>query len=107
MVPWDDDPQLVVEMAVCEYYRVPHSEFLRWDEQDRAKAIWYRSRQLGICPSCGIPPEKAREYEPQITVFPCCQKRERAEEELSKRPRMERARGARVIMTKPAEGGTA
>lgn len=100
---WDDDLRLVAEMAVCEHYRIRHSEFLRWGEEDRAKAIWFRSRQLATCPSCGIRPEEADAYVTETRVFPCCQKRERAEEDLAKMPTLQRGRGARIVLVKPEE----
>lgn len=100
---WDDDQQLAAEMTVCEHYRIPHSEFLRWGEEDRAKAIWWRARQLSTCPSCGIRPEQADAYVAQTSVFRCCQIRERAEEELAKMPAPQRGRGARIVLVKQEE----
>lgn len=40
-------------MTVCEQYRIPHSTFLDWDEDDREKAIWWMIRQKETCPRCG------------------------------------------------------
>jgi hypothetical protein len=40
-------------MAVCVEYKIPHSEFLGWDSDDRAKAIWWHVRERERCPSCG------------------------------------------------------
>ena len=45
-------------MAVCADYRIPHSEFLRWDTDDRDKAIAWHLRQADTCPSCGTRPEE-------------------------------------------------
>lgn len=45
-------------MEVCEKYRVPHSVFLRWDSDDRDKAIAFHVRQRSRCPSCGTRPEE-------------------------------------------------
>lgn len=40
-------------MAVCAEYRIPHSEFLGWDEADRDKAIWWYVRTKETCSGCG------------------------------------------------------
>lgn len=40
-------------MTVAAEYRIPHSQFLAWDQADRDKAIWWHVRQKESCPSCG------------------------------------------------------
>jgi hypothetical protein len=40
-------------MGVCADYRIPHSEFLSWDQLDRDKAIWWRFRANQACSACG------------------------------------------------------
>lgn len=47
----------MLEMTVCEAYRIPHSQFLggtpEWNQTDRDKAIWWHIRQKEKCPNCG------------------------------------------------------
>lgn len=40
-------------MAVCAAYRIPHSEFLSWSADDRAKAMWWHLRERQTCGGCG------------------------------------------------------
>ncbi len=40
-------------MAVCASYKIPHSQFLEWDQGDRDKAIWWHIREAEKCPGCG------------------------------------------------------
>lgn len=40
-------------MAVCVEYRIPHTQFLEWDQVDRDKAIWWQIRQSEVCTNCG------------------------------------------------------
>ena len=40
-------------MAVCEVYQIPHSKFLRWDPEDRAKALAYKIEESSKCGGCG------------------------------------------------------
>lgn len=40
-------------MAVCAAYRIPHSEYLGWSADDRAKAMWWQLRERQTCGSCG------------------------------------------------------
>lgn len=48
-------PLLAVEMAVARTYRIPHSEFLRWAEDDRHLAIAHLLEERGACTGCGVP----------------------------------------------------
>lgn len=43
-------------MALCDDYRIPHSEFLDWDLEDRAKALAYRVEKAERCSMCGTAP---------------------------------------------------
>ena len=52
------DGQLMIEMAVCAEYRMPHSAFLEWNQDDRDKAIWYLRRQREACGDCGTRPSE-------------------------------------------------
>lgn len=40
-------------MAVCADYKIPHSQFLSWDRDDREKAIAFHLRRAETCASCG------------------------------------------------------
>jgi hypothetical protein len=37
---------------VCALYRIPHSAFLGWSDDDRNKAIWQHIRERQRCPNC-------------------------------------------------------
>lgn len=54
----DVDPQLQLELSVCAEYRIPHSEFLRWPQDDRDKAIWYHIRERQRCQACKTRPDE-------------------------------------------------
>lgn len=49
-------------MAVCAAYRIPHSQFLAWPEDDRDKALWWHAREAERCPHCGT---RAAEWDPE------------------------------------------
>lgn len=38
---------------MCADYKIPHSQFLEWDQVDRDKAIWWHIRQAETCSGCG------------------------------------------------------
>ncbi|MGI5401943.1 hypothetical protein ACQEVG_21365 [Streptomyces sp. CA-135486] len=50
------DPRLRSELAMCEQYGIPHSQFLggdgHWSELDRAKALAWQEWQRSVCPDC-------------------------------------------------------
>ncbi|MEV1245082.1 hypothetical protein [Nonomuraea sp. NPDC049750] len=46
------DRGLALELDVCAAYRIPHSEFLRWDADDRDKAIWHHIWRQEECQHC-------------------------------------------------------
>lgn len=52
------DPELETELGVCHHYRIPHSAFLTWSQDDRDKAIWTYLRERQTCPDCGTRPEE-------------------------------------------------
>lgn len=99
------DSQLALELAVCADYKIPHSRFLGWSQDDRDKAIWQRIRRSETCGSCGTHPDEwdedrgghRRAYTASIVVCPGCEVRQREEAEL-KAPRWEKVRGAFVVM---------
>ncbi|GIH76135.1 hypothetical protein [Planobispora longispora] len=52
---------------MCADYRIPHSEFLRWSDSDRDKAIWQHIRARQTCPNCGT---RAEEWDPRCGGHP-------------------------------------
>jgi hypothetical protein len=57
---------LALELKVCHHYRLRHSEFLGWDQDDRDKAIWSVLRELETCAGCGTRPD---EWEDDLDAF--------------------------------------
>lgn len=102
MIPWDHDVQLCAEMAVCMEYRIPHSVFLRWDIADRAKAIWWLTRQRSTCQRCGTRDDEWDAGKPGYEAVErhCmgCVALERKQEELDKLPKERRPRGVSVVL---------
>jgi len=47
------DSQLYVEMAFCNEHGLPHSEFLSWEPEDRAKALAFVFEKATRCELCG------------------------------------------------------
>lgn len=43
-------------MAICWEFRITHSEFLSWDENDRAKTVAYFMEKNERCQLCGTAP---------------------------------------------------
>jgi hypothetical protein len=56
------DPQLALELEVCHDYKITHSAFLRWSDDDRDKAIWTYVRAKQTCQQCGTRPD---EWDPE------------------------------------------
>lgn len=50
-----------MELDVCAEYRIPHSEFLRWSQQDRSKAIHQYINSRTRCSGCGTMPDEWNE----------------------------------------------
>lgn len=40
-------------MSYCYENAIPHSEFLKWDPEDRAKVLAFMMEQISRCTSCG------------------------------------------------------
>lgn len=47
------DRGLLLELDVCAAYRIPHSVFLSWPDDDRDKALWHHRWQRETCRTCG------------------------------------------------------
>lgn len=81
-------------MDVCEFYRIPYGEFLRWDIDDRHKAVMHRMRKAGQCGRCGTHPDEwdpakggyIDAYVAEQHVCRGCAAQEREQRELDKRP---------------------
>lgn len=81
-------------MAVCERYRIPHSQFLRWSADDRSKAVAYRLREASRCRSCGTRPEewdpkrggRPDAYEAHLSRCKGCQAIARKQEDIADKP---------------------
>lgn len=43
-------------MSYCHEHAIPHSEFLQWDTEDRAKVLAYVLEQNARCSMCGTAP---------------------------------------------------
>jgi hypothetical protein len=56
------DPQLALELEVCRDYKIAHSAFLAWDQDDRDKAIWAHIQDRQTCQQCGTRPD---EWDPE------------------------------------------
>jgi hypothetical protein len=102
------DPELEIELGVCHHYRIPHSEFLSWSDDDRAKAIWTYIRERTTCSQCGT---RAEEWDPAkgghrrayiATVETCrgCQAMKTRENGLTDQ---QRAGGNHVVLRKNPE----
>ncbi|MGR6922547.1 hypothetical protein ACU635_50550 [[Actinomadura] parvosata] len=52
------DGGLLLELDVCAEYRIPHSVFLSWSDEDRDKAIWHHIWRRQTCKSCGTRPDE-------------------------------------------------
>lgn len=80
------DPTFALEMRLCKEWGIPHSQFLEWDETDRAKAIAHHLHEGQRCGQCGIhpaewdPEEYPPPFESELRTCPGC-------EELAKRRR--------------------
>jgi hypothetical protein len=42
-----------LELGLCEKYKIPHSVFMGWEPEDRAKAMAYRIEEASRCQMCG------------------------------------------------------
>lgn len=77
------DVGLREDLAICHHYRIPHSAFLSWndDDQDKARAFWRFDRS--VCTGCGTRPDEwdpaaggdRRAYSADVIVCPGCQLR--------------------------------
>jgi len=63
-------------MSYCFEKGIPHSEFLEWSEEDRAKILAYRLNEAERCSSCGTTQfeweENRNAYAPVEKFCPGC-----------------------------------
>ncbi|GAA4221553.1 hypothetical protein GCM10023075_10550 [Streptosporangium album] len=101
----DADSGLTVELAVCHHYRIRHSEFLAWSDEDRDKAIWQHIRVRQACGSCGTRPQEWDEtrggdrnaYVAEPERCRGCELKEAAQDSLTG----DEGRGVRIVLTRP------
>jgi hypothetical protein len=62
------DPSFHAEIAYCYEHGIPHSEFLEWLNEDRAKALAFMLEKASRCEMCGTADwewaENQHAYEP-------------------------------------------
>jgi hypothetical protein len=51
------DSQFRLEMMAAAKYQIPHSQFIRWSDADRAYAIGYALFEGARCSKCGTHPD--------------------------------------------------
>jgi hypothetical protein len=76
------DGQFAIEMRLCKEWRIPHSEFLSWDEEDQAKALGHFVYEAQRCGQCGIHPTDWPDpdepvFEAAVKVCPGCAEMDR------------------------------
>lgn len=94
---------------MCAAFQVPHSEFLGWDTDDRAKALAWHIRQAQTCSRCGTRPDewdpnrggRRHAYVGEIHECAGCVVKERTEEA----PQMQEGRGRHVVLIRNPELG--
>jgi hypothetical protein len=92
-----------MEMSYCYEKGIPHSEFLNWLPEDRAKTIAYQLEQSTRCGMCGTGEweweKDRRAYEPVEKFCMGCYLKHMASEEAGQMPGtsigLEPARGKR------------
>lgn len=58
------------------------SEFNGWDTDDRHKVVMYEIYRSECCPSCGVHPSEAHEFEHHIVSCVSCETKAKGEKEL-------------------------
>ena len=51
-----NDSRFAAEMRFCNEHAIPHSQFLSWPEDDRAKALAFEQWEAMRCRRCGMHP---------------------------------------------------
>jgi hypothetical protein len=79
-----------LEVSYCYDQGIPHSEFLEWSDEDRAKILAYKLNEAERCSSCGTTQfeweENQKAYAPTERFCPGCYLREVASEDVEGLP---------------------
>ena len=97
------DPQLALELEVCRDYKIAHSAFLAWPDDDRDKAIWAHVQARQTCPQCGTRPDEwdpeqgghRRAYHAHVEVCRGCQAKDQRDKRLTDEQRQP---GVQVVL---------
>ena len=77
----------MIEMSYCYEKGIPHSEWLDWDPEDRAKVVAYRLEEANRCAMCGTADwewdENRFAYEPVEKLCHGCYIKEIARQDIS------------------------
>ncbi|MBO4272380.1 hypothetical protein [Microbispora triticiradicis] len=90
---------------------MPHSEFLRWDRDDRDKALALHLRKQSTCPHCGTRREEWDErrggdrnaYTPDVDRCRGCEVMQGYDASLTKEDRQELGRGIYIVLRRRRE----
>lgn len=93
-------------MRICREYRIRHSEFLDWSDDDRSKAIAEYLHSAAHCSMCGTAPWEwdpdqggsRFAYEPVEEICPGCEKKDWARDNQE-----DRRAGSFIALKKPEE----
>ena len=79
-----------MEMALCKEYAIPHSTFLEWEPEDRAKALALLIEEGQRCQMCGTAgwewEENPYAYEPIAHLCKGCYLKDTAQEDSKNLP---------------------
>jgi hypothetical protein len=92
-------------MRFCYSAGIPHSRFLDWEEEDRAKALAWMTYEAQVCSMCGTAPWEWNPeeggsrfaYEPVEEICPGCERKDWLRDSTEHR-------AGRTIVLKPADG---
>ena len=74
------DGSFYLELQFCDEAGIPHSQFLSWEPEDRAKALSFMIAKAEKCALCGTAPweweENRRAYTPVEHMCPGCYAKE-------------------------------
>lgn len=93
-----------MEMSYCYEHGIPHSEFLKWPPEDRAKTMAFLLEQAVKCGMCGTAEWEwdadRRAYEPVEKFCMGCYLKQRAGDEAGQMP-------GTVVTLQPSRGVSA
>lgn len=93
------DRQFAMEMRLCKEWRIPHSEFLSWCDEDQSKALAHMAFEAHRCAQCGIHPTDWPDpdeptFEAVVKVCPGCAELDRWQRWAKERSEDEKANDA-------------